>query len=162
MIAGWKFQMMAKHIFREYLKDTAQVLALAESMLERHIDDVEVQEDNSKIITQKQDEKDKLNKRLHNLIEMRADGEITREVFKMKKEEIENRLAILDKELSDLQPKEVEVEDATHEEKITILKYYLEQSVHPADNEDIPEDVIRAFVEKIVAHKDGFDWYLRF
>ena len=162
MIAGWKFQMMAKHIFREYLKDTAQVLALAESMLERHIDDVEVQEDNSKIITQKQDEKEKLNKRLHNLIEMRADGEITREVFKMKKEEIENRLAILEKELSDLQPKEVEVEDATHEEKITILKYYLEQSVHPGDNEDIPEDVIRAFVEKIVAHKDGFDWYLRF
>ena len=61
-----------------------------------------------------------------------------------------------------MQPKEVEVEDATHEEKITILKYYLEQSVHPADNEDIPEDIIRAFVEKIVAHKDGFDWYLRF
>ena len=28
--------------------------------------------------------------------------------------------------------------------------------------EDITEDVIRAFVEKIVAHKDGFDWYLRF
>ena len=37
-------------------------------------------------------EADKLNKRLHNLIEMRADGEISRDVFKVKKEEIENRL----------------------------------------------------------------------
>ena len=55
---------------------------------------------------------------------------------------------IIDKELGDLQPKEVEIEDATHEEKITILKYYLEQSVHSSDNEDISEDVIRAFVEK--------------
>ena len=26
----------------------------------------------------------------------------------------------------------------------------------------LPENVIRAFVTKIVAHEDGFDWYLRF
>lgn len=43
-----------------------------------------------------------------------------------------------------------------------VLKYYLEQSVNPSDTDDIPEDVIRAFITKIVAHKDGFDWYLRF
>lgn len=163
MIAGWKLQMMAKHIFREYLKDTAKVLALAESMLAKHIDDEDTKTDNSKIIKQKQDEREKLNKRLHNLIEMRADGEITREVFKIKQEEIEKRLSEIDVELEKLNPDiEDEVEEATHEEKITVLRYYLEQSVKPIDGEDIPEDVIRAFVKKIVAHPDGFDWYLRF
>ena len=162
MLAGWKLQMMAKHIFREYLKDTVQVLALAESMLENHIDDVEEPQDNEKIIKQKRDEADKLNKRLHNLIEMRADGEISRDVFKVKKEEIENRLAAIQKELAELEPVQEVVDEATHEEKITLLKYYLEQSVKPTNDEDIPEDVIRAFVIKIVAHKDGFDWYLRF
>ncbi|MCH5300207.1 MAG: recombinase family protein [Ruminococcus sp.] len=163
MIAGWKLQMMAKHIFREYLKDTAQVLALAESILDRHIDDKEPVEDSSKIIKQKQDEREKLNKRLHNLIEMRADGEITREVFKIKQEEIEKRLAEIDTELETLNPEtQNEVDEATHDEKITILRYYLEQSVNPSDTDDIPEDVIRAFVIKIVAHEDGFDWYLRF
>lgn len=162
MIAGWKLQMMAKHIFREYLRDTAEVLALAESMLEKHIDDEEPISDNSKIINQKQDEEKKLSNRLHNLIEMRADGEISRDVFKAKKEEIEKRLENIQKEIAELQPDTIEVEDATHEEKITILKYYLEQSVNPSDTDDIPEDVIRAFITKIVAHKDGFDWYLRF
>lgn len=163
MIAGWKLQMMAKHIFREYLKDTAKVLALAESILAKHIDDEDTKVDNSKIIKQKQDEREKLNKRLHNLIEMRADGEITREVFKVKQEEIEKRLNEIDAELEQLNPEtEYEVEQATHEEKITVLRYYLEQSVKPADGEDIPEDVIRAFIKKIVAHPDGFDWYLRF
>ena len=30
------------------------------------------------------------------------------------------------------------------------------------DDKDVPESVIEAFVVKIVASKDGFDWYLRF
>ena len=163
MVAGWKLQMMARHIFNDYLKDTAKVLALAESLLDKHIDDEAPIENNEKIIKQKQDEREKLNKRLHNLIEMRADGEITREVFKMKQDEIEKRLAEIDKELEQLNPDTVdEAEEATHEEKITILRYYLEQSLKPSIEEDIPEDVIRAFVKKIVAHTDGFDWYLRF
>lgn len=163
MIAGWKLQMMAKFIFREYLKHTDKVLALAESMLDKHIDDEKPADDNDKVIKQKQDERDKLNKRLHNLIEMRADGEITREVFKMKQEEIEKRLKEIDDELKQLNPeRQDEVEEATHKEKITVLRYYLEQSVNPSDSEDISEDVIRAFVRKIVVHTDGFDWYLRF
>lgn len=163
MFPGWKLQMMAKHIFREYMSDTAQVLALAESMLAKHIDDPEPIENNERIIKQKQDERDKYNKRLHNLIEMRADGELSREVFLQKKEEVESRLAQLDKELSELAPVEDDPEEqATHEEKITILRYYLEQSISPTDTEDIPENVIRAFVKKIVVHEHSFDWYVRF
>ena len=42
------------------------------------------------------------------------------------------------------------------------MKYYLEQSVTPDDSRDIPEDVIRAFIVKIVVHEHGYDWYLRF
>jgi len=162
MVAGWKLQMMAKHIFREYLRGTVEVIALAESMVEPYIDDVESTANNEKIINQKQEEREKLNKRLHNLIEMRADGEIDRDTFKLKKEEIEARLQIIDKEIENLTPKENTVEDATHEEKMTLLRYYLEQSTNIVDGEDIPDDVIKAFIQKIVAHKDGFDFYLRF
>ena len=48
--------MMAKHIFREYLTNTAEVIALAESMLARHIDDEDKLEDNARLIEQKQKE----------------------------------------------------------------------------------------------------------
>ncbi len=163
MIAGWKLQMMAKHIFNSYLTQTAEVLALAQSMLDSHIDDEETQENNSKIIEQKKNEIEKLNKRLHNLIEMRADGEISRDVFKSKKEEIEHRVTVLHSEIEKLQPTSLTTEeDATHEEKIKILKYYLEQSVTPDDTRDIPDDVIKAFILKVVVHEHGYDWYLRF
>lgn len=162
MIAGWKLQMMVKNIFREYLHNTAEVLALAEAMLERHIDDEEPQTDNNRLIEQKQAEAEKLNKRLHNLIEMRADGEITRDIFKAKKQEIEDRLLAIQNELSQLQPQEEAIDDATHDEKIKILKFYLEQSVNPDAMDNIPEDVIRAFIVKVVVHENSFDWYLRF
>lgn len=162
MIAGWKLQMMVKNIFREYLHNTAEVLALAEAMLERHIDDEEPQTDNNRLIEQKQAEAEKLNKRLHSLIEMRADGEITRDIFKAKKQEIEDRLLAIQNELSQLQPQEEAIDDATHDEKIKILKFYLEQSVNPDAMENIPEDVIRAFIVKVVVHENSFDWYLRF
>lgn len=162
MIAGWKLQMMVKNIFREYLHNTAEVLALAEAMLEKHIDDEEPQTDNNRLIEQKQAEAEKLNKRLHSLIEMRADGEITRDIFKAKKQEIEDRLIAIQNELNQLQPQEEAVDDATHDEKIKILKFYLEQSVNPDAMDNIPEDVIRAFIFKVVVHENGFDWYLRF
>lgn len=162
MIAGWKLQMMVKNIFREYLHNTAEVLALAEAMLERHIDDEEPQTDNNRLIEQKQAEAEKLNKRLHSLIEMRADGEITRDIFRAKKQEIEDRLIAIQNELNQLQPQEEAVDDATHDEKIKILKFYLEQSVNPDAMENIPEDVIRAFIVKVVVHENSFDWYLRF
>ena len=42
-----------------------------------------------------------------------------------------------------------------------VLQYALAQYTN-ADENDVPESVIEAFVEKIVAKKDGFDWYLRF
>lgn len=162
MIAGWKLQMMVKNIFREYLHNTAEVLALAEAMLERHIDDEEPQTDNNRLIEQKQAEAEKLNKRLHSLIEMRADGEITRDIFKAKKQEIEDKLLAIQNELSQLQPQEEAIDDATHDEKIKILKFYLEQSVNPDAMDNIPEDVIRAFIVKVVVHENSFDWYLRF
>ena len=164
MIAGWKLQMMAKHIFNEYLHNSDKILELALSMLEKHIDDEEPDTDNTELIYEKENEIEKLTKRLSGLTEMRADGEITREVFKEKQSEIQDKISKLNEQILTLKPKdETDFEDeATHEEKITVLKYYMTKSISPQIDEDIPEDVIRAFVEKIIVHENGFDWYMRF
>ena len=162
MIAGWKLQMMVKQIFREYLDNTSEILALAESMLERHIDDEECETDNTLLIQQLQSEYEKLNKRMDNLIEMRADGDITREIFQTKKLEIEKKIEKIQKDIKELQIQEEVVDEATHDEKIRILKFYLEQSVNPDALENITEDVIRAFIVKVVVKENSFEWYLRF
>lgn len=164
MISGWKLQMMAKYIFQNYLTKTDEILKISMDLLNEHIDDEKEISDNSDIIKQKEAEIDKLNKRLDNLIEMRADGEISRDIFKSKQSEIQNRIDALNSELTELRGFDVdeEFDDVSHEDKITILKYALEQLTNVNSDEDIPDSVIEAFVKKIVVSKDGFEWYLRF
>lgn len=164
MIPGWKLQLMAKHIFRNFLSDTSGVLELAAAMLEKHIQDKAVTEDNSDLIEIKYKEIEKLEKRLDNLIEMRADGEISRETFNKKKTEIEEQISAAQDKIKELSPynQEEEYEEPNYQEKITVLKYALEQYTDFSTDEDIPENVIEAFVEKIVVNEDSFDWYLRF
>ena len=162
MIPGWKLQMMVKYIFNNFISNKAEVLSLAESILEAHINDTPPENDNSELIARKIYEREKLNKRLDNLIEMRADGELSRDLFKKKKEEIESAINKIDDELERIQPAEEPEENIDSEEKIKMLKYYLEQSVIPLEDENLPEDIIKAFIKKVVAGKDHFDWYLRF
>ena len=164
MLAGWKLQMMAKFIFKNYLMNTDKILQLSLDMLNEHIDDRKEIEDNTDIIKQKESEIEKLNKRLNNLIEMRADGEISRDIFKSKQSEIQTKLDTLISEVDSLRGPEEndEIEDVNHEEKITLLKYALEQLTNFDSDDDIPDSVIEAFVTKIVVSKDGLDWYLRF
>ena len=158
MIPEWRLQMMANYIFRNYLAEKDKVLALANSMLEAHIGDTESREDHTETLRCKRAE----NTKLDNFIEMRADGEISKELFKRKTSELELMMQKLDSEIKELESKqepEIQIED--YAEKLTVLQYALEQYTN-WDDKDVPESVIEAFVVKIVASKDGFDWYLRF
>ena len=162
MVPEWRLQMMANTIFRSYLLNKQKVLELANEMLEAHINDTEETEDYSAILESKTEEYQKLNKRLDNYVEMRADGEITKEIFRAKTMDIENQMEKLRLEIDSLSQKTDEPEIIDYREKITVLQYALEQYTNPNESENIPESIIEAFVKKIVVSKEGFDWYLRF
>lgn len=162
MIPEWRLQMMANYIFRRYLSEKDKVLALANSMLEAHISDTATAVDHSAEISQKSAELTRLSRKLDNYMEMRSDGEISKEVFRMKVTEIEPQITKLKEEITRLEAEQnAKPEVVDYHEKLTVLQYALEQYTN-ADNGDIPESVIEAFVVKIVASQDGFDWYLRF
>ena len=52
--------------------------------------------------------------------------------------------------------------DVRERVELTVLQYALEQYTHIDEGQNVPESVIEAFVVKILASEDGFDWYLRF
>lgn len=164
MIAGWKLQFMAKHLFREFLKDTGRILNIAEEMLQKHIQDKNEGEDNSEIIQRKQAELAKLENRLNNLISMRADGEIDKNQFQSIKSEIDTKIHTIQEQIVQLMPEENEADEELpdYDERITVLRYVLERYLNFDSDEDIPEPVIEAFVEKIVVREHSFDWYLLF
>ena len=162
MIPEWRLQMMANLIFRKYLSEKDKVLALANSILEAHIDDTEETKNNDALIEAKQVELARLSKKLDSYVEMRSEGDISRELFRSKCAELEPRIKNLQEEIDKLtaasKPKEV----VDYREKLTVLQYALEQYTYPDEGQNVPESVIEAFVTKIVVHPDSFDWYFRF
>ena len=84
MIPEWRLQMMANLIFRQYLSEKDKVLALAKSILEAHIDDWEEQQNNDALLEAKRSELAKLSQKMDNYVEMRAERDIGREMFRSK------------------------------------------------------------------------------
>lgn len=161
MIPDWKLKMMAVHIFKNYIADADKVLSLAYEMLEKHIADSEDEPDIATIIEAQNKELEKWEKKLDNYIEMRADGEISKEVFFAKTGDINDRIAEIKKYLMSLQQDNSEVEERNYESLLETLKKELESYVDFESSTEIPDQILEAFIEKIVVHKDSFEWHLR-
>ena len=70
MIPEWRLQMMANLIFRKYLSQKDKVLALANSILENYNGNTDEDRRNEAALEMKQQELNRLQKRMDNLIEM--------------------------------------------------------------------------------------------
>jgi hypothetical protein len=71
----------------------------------------------------------------------------------------------LQEQICELSPAEKVTETSDvpdYNERITMLRYALERYTDFDTDEDIPEAVIEAFVEKIEVNENSFDWYLHF
>lgn len=112
--------------------------------------------------TKREAELAKLAQKIDGYIEMRAEGDLSREAFRMKCAELEPRIQQLQKEIETLSAEAAPKEVVDYTEKLTFLQYALERYTNIDEGQDVPESVIEAFVVKIVVSKDGFDWYLRF
>lgn len=161
MIPEWKLKMMAKFVFTNFITDIDEILATANAILKKHIAD-KPEADKGKIIETKKNELQKLERRLKRYVEMRADDEISREQYFSYKTEIEPQIEALKTTISELEAVSEPEEEIDFDERIKMLEYAMEQLVDFENIEDIPETIIEAFVEKIVASEDCFDWYLRF
>ena len=162
MIPEWKLRMQANIIFREFLHDKEKVLELCNSILQEHDITLEEESHTEEIFEQKQAELERQNKKRENLMDMRVEGVLSKEEFDDRMKPIEKAISDLSAQISELTPKnEPEIEIPNYEEKIEVLRYALEQ-YNNWDDKDVPDAVIEAYVEKIVASKDGFEWYLRF
>ena len=154
---------MAKYIFKNYLSQKDKVLALANSILEAHIDDTEESVDNSAQIEDYKRELERVGRRIDNLIEMRSDGEIDKADFMKRKTEAEQKHMELQNKIAELEAEQNKTTPVIdYKEKLEVLRYALEQYTDFDADGDIPDSVVEAFVEKIVVSKDGYDWYLRF
>ncbi len=159
-IQGWKLEMMAEQVFDRYIENADKVMDLSYAMLEKHIADQEELPDNTDVIQRKQGEIEKLMNKRTNLIEMRAEGDIDKEMFRSKKQEIEDRVAKLTEEIKGLQPEKELTSNEDYSAKLLELRERLKEYTG-FDYSVIPESIVEAFIERIWVSKDEFRWYLR-
>lgn len=129
-------------------------------MLEKHIADQEALPDNTDVIQRKQSEIDRLAEKRSNLIEMRAEGDIDKGLFRCKRQEIDDRIAKLTEEIGLLQPEKEQISTEDYTVKLQELRDRLKEYTG-FEYSVIPESVVEAFIERIWVSKDEFRWYLR-
>ena len=120
-----------------------------------------LREDYDNMIKENENEIKKLNKKLDALIEMRTDGDISKDVFRLKSDEITKRIAKLKEEIISLTPTPEEKSDDNFSERLDSLKEKLKKYIHYGNEDVVPDELIEAFFQKIVVSKDEFKWYLR-
>lgn len=152
--------MMAEKIFDRYIDNADAVMDLSYSMLEKHIADQEDIPDYTEEIKRMESEVERLNKKRINLIEMRADGDIDKDLFRERKQEIEGRIEKLTEDIKSLQPDEETQSPEDYMQKLQELRERLKQYTG-FEYSVIPESIVEAFIQKIWVSKDEFRWYLR-
>ena len=156
-----KLEIMSAFILEHYTQHKEDVLALAKEILESHINDTEDREDNSSLIISLNDELNKLNHKLNTLIEMRTDGEISKELFKSKAAEIENAETEIKEKIAYLASIKPTHTAEDYHKKLELLESFLERYMDFSIPSQIPEHVIEAFIKKIVVFPDHTEWHLR-
>jgi hypothetical protein len=160
IIPQWKLEMMARFVFKKSVGSLDSIVELAAEILKEHISDKEIKQNNSEIIKKKESEINKLNKKRDTLIEMRSDGDISKDVFRLKSDEITQRIVKLNEEINLLTKTEENIDENVIEQ-LGSLKKKLRNYVNFKKNETIADEVIEAFFKRIVVSKDEFRWYLR-
>ena len=157
MVPRWKLEVMADMIFQKFWNDREGVLAIANEMLDNCYEN----EHDNEILDRKHDLEDKMeswNRKYNNLLDMRMAGEIEKDRYDEKREQILKEQQRL-KEQLEMIDEEIGISDDIYQDKVEILKYGLEQNFN-FSTKHIPEEVIDAFVQEIIVCKDGFIWKL--
>lgn len=160
----WKLQMMANHLFHDHLEDTKRLVDFAEMLLKETEDAKETSDRRAIIDIKKIDaEIAELKKKNSKLIDLLAGELLSVEEYKEQKNIYDAELNRLRNRKEELLPSNAPTTpEIDYKQKLNILKTALNEFAELDESRDIPEEVIDAFVEKIIVHEDHLEWYLRF
>ena len=103
---------------------------------------------------------DKLKKQIAVLVDMCTEGDISREVFRQKKQKLEDQIISLEKANIECKQQILESEDDKLKQKRieSLFEFAKMQAFDPRAK--IPETMIDAFVDRVIYDKGVFSWYL--
>lgn len=158
-VQDWKLDVMAATIFKQFFENPQAVIMYANELLEAKTDVLSKQQEKENEIKQIRIEMEKIEKKIGNLLDLRLSEDISRDEYVAKRAELEKLLAESNKKIDELENYQ-EIEDGI-EERAKMIKGIIEDK-RKYDFTHIPDEIVDAFVDKIVVHKDYFEWHLFF
>lgn len=159
MIPRWKLDTILKMALKLFLEDRTRIIAIAQDLLERNIKEEMAQDDASQIqVYQSKIRADK--RKFDTLLDLRLAGEISKEQFSEKKEELEKNIESYKSQIETLSKnKKLSAEEL--EARLEVLKYSLESNFD-YDVYDVPDSLVDTLVDKVVVYTDRYEFYFKF
>lgn len=157
----WRLDIMADFIFKKLVTNRQAIydeaIAMAGDLLEVRMTDGSTDKDK---VENNIKQIDKLKKQIAVLVDMCTEGDISREVFRQKKQKLEDQIINLEKTNNECKQQILESEDdKLKQRRIESLTEFIKmQAFDPRVK--IPETMIDVFVDRIVYDKGVFSWYL--
>ena len=150
MVADWKLELIAKSVIEEIWTERMSAVIEAYNLV---IDCFESESQTHQEATKKL--KDRilfLKEKIDRLINMRAEGEISKEQFMKSKENVEIQIRELEQQLSIYEENENDVKDNLKSE-LDCIKATFESTID-FSKDKLPDSVIDSFIERIVVQKN--------
>lgn len=159
-IQEWKFDLMSNILFKTLLNDKEKIKEIAFNLLDSILSEPKINNDLQEEITSLEKRlrfnEDKMNK----LLDVYLNGIVEKKDYVIKKKEIESSNSSINIKLNELRNT-----PSTSEEnikaRIKALKQNIEENLN-FDKNNISDEMIDSFVEKVVVHKDRFEWKLNY
>lgn len=153
----WKLSIVANFIFKNFWKNRKSIINKAIKMLENAEGNKE-KVDHSAEIEKLNNEKEKFQTKLNNLVEMRLEGDISKEIYEEKKRTIKNQIEYCESSISELTVGELGL-NPTDFQKDSLEKLFMTE--FHAIKGKVPDEMIETFIDRIVVHEDYFEWRLK-
>lgn len=154
MIAAWKMDCMAQEVMQQLWTDKNESLQIAIELLKQFYKEA----DSGKQVNRNaiQNQIDRLKKRISGYVEMRADGDLSKEEYAAKRSQAEAEIETLQAELT----KPEEADHAERDAKLNSIIETLKALLQTKDGK-VDENLIKHFIAKVVPVGDNtFEWYI--
>ena len=156
----WKLEVQAEFIFKKLVENKQAIYDAAMEMIGDLSDLNQTSVLGKDNIEKNIREIDKLKEKLAVLIDMCTDGDISREIFKTKKEKIENSIEELEEANNEIKKSMLENEkESIVEKRMNSLAEFIEMNTLKKKTK-VPDAIIEAYVEGIQYDKGVFTWVL--
>lgn len=158
-ISEWKLEAMALYIFKDFTFNKDRIIQFGMREIEKALRSVN-NNDNKEQINSLKNELDKYNKKIDNLIEMRTDGEISKEQFTAKKKDFEIEISRIENEIESISERQETIKNIP--QLLSEFKANLTSILNEPIVDKVPEYIIDAMVEYILVDENKFTWKLRY